>query len=147
MVKSDLVTKTICIHADTVSVWDALVNPGKLRLWMADGDFEIFTDWKIGSEIRVRAGAYYAAKGNILQIEPEKVLEYTSWSKITRLEDAPENYSHITFKLSRDDSGTLLELTHSNLVAEASYEHSNFFWFTALEELKKLVEGNLHISV
>lgn len=141
MAKSDIVAKTIRIHAGTTSVWDALVNPEKLKLWMADADFEIITDWKIGSEIHVRTGKYYAAKGHVQQYEPEKVLEYTSWSKIMRLKDEPQNYSRIAFRLLRDGDNTLLELTHSNLLAEASYEHSNFYWFTALEELRKLLEG------
>lgn len=140
MGKSDFVTRNIRIHAPKATVWDALVNPGKLKIWMGDGDFEITTDWRIGSEIRVKAGRYYAAKGYILQLEPERVLEYTSWSKIMRLKDEPQNYSHIAFQLLTDGDDTLLELTHSNLVAEASYEHSNFYWFTALEALKKLIE-------
>lgn len=136
-----IVSKTIEINAPRALVWDALINPGKLNLWMADGDFEIITDWKVGSEVHVKAGKYYTAKGIILQFEPGKILEYTSWSQIMRLKDEPGNYSHITFRLSADGNATLLELTHNNLVAEASYEHSNFYWFTALEELKKLVEN------
>jgi hypothetical protein len=113
-----------------------------LKLWMSDADLEVVSDWKAGSPISIRgkANGNYEYKGTILKFEPGKVLQYNSWVSISRLPDLPENYSIVEFTLAEKDNQTELKLTHSNLIAEAAFEHSRFYWRTALGMIKKIIE-------
>ncbi|MEJ0104533.1 MAG: SRPBCC domain-containing protein [Bacteroidota bacterium] len=79
-------------------------------------------------------------KGKILQLEPGKLFQYSSWSKISKLPDKPENYSLIEFRLTPMEDQTTLSVTHSNLIAKAAVEHSNFYWNVALGLIRRLTE-------
>jgi uncharacterized protein YndB with AHSA1/START domain len=124
-------------------VWFALVDGKSLSRWMLDGVGEVSSDWKPGSAVNVvsKFNGVYRSKGVVLVADPPRLLRYSSWTKISRLRDTPENYSIIEFALTQKDDLTTVQLTHENLIAKAAYEHSGFYWGTALLELKKVVEG------
>lgn len=137
------VNKTVTINAPASKIWDALVNPDMLKIWMAATEIEVATTWEIGSPIVIRGkiNGKYESKGTVLEFEPEKVLKYNSWNKISKLKDKVENYTIVEFKLtSVEFDRTILTVTHSNLIAEAAYEHSNFYWTSALYLIKQILE-------
>jgi len=138
------VNKTVVINASVAKVWDTITNPILIKQWVSDAEMSVTSDFKVGSPINFK-GAWsnveHSATGTILKFEKEKVFQYTSWSKITRLPNIPENHSLIEFTLSPDEGKVLLTVTHSNLIAKASYEHSNFYWSTTLQVIKKLAES------
>lgn len=136
------VTKTILLNTTAAKVWEALTNPVLMKRWMSEEEIEIDSNWEVGGPMIVRGkvNGKYEYKGTILQIEPGKMLRYNSWNKISRLPDRPENYSVVEFQLVSTENQTSLTLTHSNLIAEAAYEHSNFYWGSALYAIKMLVE-------
>lgn len=142
MAPHTLVHKVIIIQAPSVSVWNALTNNHWLQLWMSDQDLEIRSDWQAGSTIQMfgKANGNHEYKGSVLKSEPEKLLQYSSWVDISNLPDKPENYSIVQFELLPEGNSTQLTLTHSNLIADAAYEHSNFYWNTALQILKQMLE-------
>ncbi len=136
------VTKSILINAPALKVWETITNPSQIILWMSDPPMEVTTDWQVGSPIIFRGGikGREEYKGIILKFEPLKIFQYSSWTRITRLPDIPENYALIQFALEPVETGTRLTITHSNLIAKAAMEHANFYWNTTLFLIKKLSE-------
>lgn len=134
--------KTIEINASVSKVWDALINPEVIKLWMWEG-VNVTSDWKVGSPITFTGKfhkANYKDKGFILKFEKEKVFQYTYWGRLSQLPDTPENYTVIEFILSPGENGTLLKLTQSNCITYEIYAHWNFYWLVTLDILKKLLE-------
>ncbi|WP_428660385.1 SRPBCC family protein [Runella sp.] len=137
------VSKSIRINAPASRVWAILTDPDRIKVWMSEAEINIITDWVVGSPIifQSNVNGKHEYKGVILQLEPEKVFRYSSWSKISRLPDQPENYSLIEFRLTPMENQTTLTVTHSNLIAKAAIEHSNFYWNGTLEIIRQLTEG------
>ncbi|MES2680814.1 MAG: SRPBCC domain-containing protein [Bacteroidota bacterium] len=142
MALKTIVHKSIDIATSASKVWEALTDPALLKLWMADGEIAVSSDWKTGSDIVIKGNVNgkHEYRGTILEAKPGVLLRYNSWTRISRLPDQPENYSVVEFRLSPVETGTRLELTHSNLIAEAAFEHSNFYWGIALEVIKSTLE-------
>ncbi len=142
MMIAEIVSKTIHINAPVLAVWNALTNHDIIKLWISEGEINVISDWKVGSSI-VFSGSWHGIelkdKGTICKFEPGKVLQYNYWSKLSRLPDAPENYSVISFELSSKENQTIVTLTQTNFVTETMYKHSNFYWGVALEMLRKVV--------
>jgi len=94
MKKELTVKKTLEIKADTLKVWDALINPEKIKHYFFGID--VISDWKVGSPILFQyemEGKEFKDKGNILAIEAGRLLQYNYWSSYSGLEDKLENYS------------------------------------------------------
>ncbi len=144
MASDQAITKTITIQAPAANVWAALTNPESIKEWLTEnGTTSVISDWKIGSPILFRGTWHkikYEDKGIILQFEPETILAYSYWSKFSKLPDRLENYSVIEFRLTPQESQTILTLTHSNLVAEGMTGHSNFYWTITLHKIKEWIE-------
>jgi len=136
-------TTSIEVNAPTVKVWDALINPEKIKKYLFGTNTH--SDWKVGSPIRF-TGEWerksYEDKGNILAIEKEKLLSYDYWSSFSGMPDVHENYQIVTFKLDAINGRTLLQLTQQNILSEESKKHSKENWSMVLNGLKELVEKN-----
>lgn len=139
----DRLEKTIKIAAPAGEVWRALTDPVTLNRWMLDDRGTIESGWHKGDEVIIRAqiNGKYESKGTVLESTPPNLLRYSSWTRVSRLPDKPENYSIVAFELAENGEETILKFTNANLIAEAAYEHANFYWSMALLELKKLVEA------
>lgn len=130
------------IMAPISEVWDALVNPAKIKMYLFGTDTHC--DWKVGSSLRFTGeweGKTYEDKGTILTIEKEKVLSYDYWSNFSGVPDEAENYQIVTFRLGTHDGGTLLHLTQQNIRSEEVKAHSIENWSMVLRSLKNLVEN------
>jgi uncharacterized protein YndB with AHSA1/START domain len=141
--QADLYTKTIQINAPAAKVWAALTRPELMKQWMAETEIEISTDWQVGSPILIGGRLYkkrFENKGRVLQFEPEKVLQYSHLSSISRLPDRPESYSLFEFQLTPIGDQTRLTINASNFPTETIYKHLAFYWNAALEVLKRLIE-------
>jgi uncharacterized protein YndB with AHSA1/START domain len=132
------------IDAAASAVWRAITDPAMLSIWMLDDRGKVESDWTAGAPVRItsRINGKYESKGTVLEVIPRTLLRYSSWTRISRLPDKPENYSTVEFRLMEERQSTVLQLINANLIAEAAFEHSNFYWGIALQELKKLVEGS-----
>lgn len=142
MSKGLVVKRSIFIAADTAAVWDALVNPGKIKKYLFGT--ETISEWKVGSRITYKGvwqGKEYKDGGTILQFVPEKIFQSTYWSSMSGTQDKPENYATVTYELAKQDKGTLLTLTQDNCKTEEQKKHSEENWGIVLEGLKKIVEG------
>src|SRR5687768_15122106 len=118
-------TKTVRINAPATRVWDALTKPALMKKWMAETEIEIVTDWKVGSSILIRGRQHkvkFENRGTVLQFEPEKVLQYSHLSSISRLPDKPENYSLFEFRLTPSGDQTALTVNVTNFATEVIYK-------------------------
>jgi uncharacterized protein YndB with AHSA1/START domain len=135
------ITLSIEISADKAKVWDALTNPEKIKIYLFGT--ETLTDWKTGSEIIFQGeyqGQQYKDKGTILDIKTNELLQYSYWSGFSGLEDKPENYSLVTYKLETANDNTLLTLTQKGFVNEQAQQHSQTNWTNVLQQIKQMTE-------
>lgn len=133
----------VTINAPRDTVWDALTNPEKVRKYMHGT--EMSTDWKQGSPITWTGewqGKPYQDKGQVLEVEPRRVLKYTHWSPMGGSEDKPENYHTVTYELAGGDGTTVLTLTQDNNPSqEEADKMASENWGPVLKGLKETVES------
>lgn len=143
MAGSFTAVKHITIHAPLESVWQALVDPQKVRQYMHGTNME--TDWSVGSPITWKGewkGNAYEDKGTVLEVKPQTLLKMTHWSPMGGSEDRPENYHTVTYELA--DQGGTTELTvkqDNNATQEEADSMAENNWGPVLEGLKKVAEG------
>jgi len=140
--KNTLIAKAhITISAPIAKVWDALVNPEMIKQYMFGTN--AVSDWKEGSPIVWKGeweGKPYEDKGVILQLKPERVLQYSHFSPLAGQADVPANYHTVTIELSPEEKGTILRLSQDNNSTEKDREHSEKMWGMMLTGLKKVLE-------
>jgi uncharacterized protein YndB with AHSA1/START domain len=133
---------SIVINAPIAKVWESLVNPemAKQYFWGA----KVSSDWTVGSTITFRGefnGNKYEEKGEILQFQPENLLQYSHWSNLEDLPDVPENYRNWTFRLAKEGKAVNLSVTEDNIPTEKQKERSDEFWAGVLKTIKQLLEN------
>lgn len=110
--RHDLIaSNSVKINASPDKVWHGLTDPETIKEYLFGTN--TVTDWKKGSEIIFKGeyqGHHYADHGQILENIPLEKLSYSYWSGFSGLDDRPENYSTITYLLSKLDQNTT-ELT------------------------------------
>lgn len=144
MLNKDLfATITTKIDAPTGKVWRALTDPEIIKQYLFGTDAK--SSWKVGEPITFSGaweGKFYEDKGTVLQIEPEKVLQYSYWSNASGVEDRPENYTIVNFELTPEGDSTILKLTQTGAKDEEAIEHSKKNWQMVMEGMKKILENN-----
>ena len=151
MSNSLFVKSSITINAPASKVWDALINPEQTKKYMFG--CEAISDWQQGSTLlwnAVYEGKEMTfVKGNIVSIEPEKLLVYTTFDPNSTLEDIAENYLTVTYMLEETAGQTTLTVTQGdyNKVADGERRYKETYnggegWNPILVEIKKLVEAN-----
>lgn len=142
MDKKFVATATTIIHAPVSKVWQSLVNPEIIKQYLFDTD--VITDWQVGSPILYRGewqGRPFVDKGEIIKIEPGKMLVSTHWSPLSGVPDTPENYHTVTYTLSEQGDSTEVTIAQDNNATEEEKEHSEQNWKTVLANMQKLLEG------
>lgn len=140
---TDLTTRhTVKIDAPPERVWEAITTPETIKKWFFGVDTK--TDLKEGSPI-VHTGEWqgnpYEDKGEIVKVEPRKLLVHTHWSDASGLPDRPENYQRVSWKLSPSNGSTELTVDEVNIPSEEAKKMSEQSWETVLEKLKGLLEN------
>ena len=129
------------ISAPPERVWEVLTDPDQLKkLWFGA---EVKTDWKQGSPITWSGeweGKPYQDKGEILEVDPGRLLKLTHFSPLTGQEDVPENYHTLTYELS-GDGATHLKLTQDNNGSEDEAKHSQDMWEMLVAKVKEAAES------
>jgi uncharacterized protein YndB with AHSA1/START domain len=132
---------SITINAPIGKVWDALVNPEKIKQYMFGTN--AVSDWKEGSSIIWKGeweGKKYEDKGLILKLDPGHMIQYSHFSPLTGQPDIPENYHTVTIELSGKGIQTLVSLSQDNNTTEEAREHSEKNWNMMLGGMKKFLE-------
>lgn len=134
-------TASTTVDAPVTEVWKALVTPETIKRYMFGA--HVTSSFTEGSAITWSGdwhGKPYEDKGEILEVEPERLLRYSHYSPLTGAPDKPENYHMVTIELSSQGSGTRVSLSQDNNADESAREHSEQNWQALLGGLKKVVE-------
>jgi uncharacterized protein YndB with AHSA1/START domain len=146
-----IVKSSIEINAPASAVWDALVNPEQTKKYMFG--CETVSDWKPGSPLLWRmeheGKELIAVKGNVVDIQPEKCLSYTTIDPNNKnMPDIPENYLTVTYTLVPEANKTKLTVTQGDYskVAEGQKRYEETYnngegWNPILVQIKALLEG------
>jgi len=127
---------SINIKAPAAKVWDAFVNPSVIKQYMMGADVK--SDWKKGSSITWSGeieGKPYKDEGEILDIIPEKRLEYSHTAGSN-----PSETHKVTVILDEKDGGTQVKLMQDNNANTKAKDAHQKNWNMMLESLKKLLE-------
>ena len=130
------------VDAPPEEIWRALVDPEAVKQYMFGAT--VATDWRQGSAITWKGewkGKPYEDKGELLRVEPGRLLQYSHYSPLSQLPDTPENYHTVTIELSPAGDQTLVSLTQDKNPTEEAREHSTKNWKTMLDGLRKYVEN------
>jgi uncharacterized protein YndB with AHSA1/START domain len=133
---------TITINAPASKVWEAITNPKLIKQYLFGA--EVITDWKEGSQIIYKGtyeGKAYEDKGNVLIVEPKKLLIITHWSPLSGSPDSPEYYHKVSYELAAENTYTRLTITQDNNPTKKEQEQNANSWKMVLDGIKKLLEG------
>lgn len=131
---------SITIEATPAQVWDALINPAKIKQYLYGT--EAISDWQEGASIVFQGeweGKTYRDHGTIKRFVVDQLFEYNYWSNFSGIENIPENYALVTFEITPAENATLLTLTQKGFANEQAQEHSNASWQSVLEGIAKVV--------
>lgn len=139
------IIKTVVIDAEPAKVWHALTAPELIPQWMSDEELTVSLEGHAGGAIMIRGllhGMPFENRGTVRSFEPAKRFAYSYWSTLSasRLADAPENHTLVSFALAPADGGTLLTLTLSDFAEPAIRPHANLYWGPTLQILKAVCE-------
>lgn len=132
-------TESVTIEAPVARVWKALTDPVTIEKFM--WGTHAASEWKAGTPITfegVYEGKPYREKGMILEIEKEKLMKYTYLSG--GMEDRPDNYAIITYRLSSQNGQTAMSVTQEGARDQKALDHSKEGWRSILGNLKKILE-------
>jgi uncharacterized protein YndB with AHSA1/START domain len=97
-------------------VWEGLTNPEIVSKYFFGTKLE--STWQVGDPISFSGefeGKKYVDKGVITKINAPTLLEYTYLSSWSSLQDIPENYKLVEYKLeSNTNDETLLEISQEH---------------------------------
>jgi uncharacterized protein YndB with AHSA1/START domain len=129
------------VNAPAEKVWAALTDRASIKEYMFGTD--MVSDFKKGSAVTWKGeweGRKYEDKGEILDVEPNRLLRYTHFSPLAGAPDIPENYHTVTIALKPNGSQTEVSLSQDNNGTEEERDHSRKNWEMMLGGLKKFVE-------
>lgn len=140
-----IVSQSIDVNASPSKVWDALTNPAIIKEYLFGT--ETITDWKVGSDV-IFQGKYgendehtYKDHGVVLENIQDKLLSYSYWTGFSGLEDEPENYATVTYRIvPKTDHVTQFTWTQKGYASEAGYNHSKEGMTAFLEQIKGIME-------
>lgn len=144
------VSNTIDINAPASGVWNILVNPDETAKYMFG--CRATSDWKKGSTL-TWPGVYEGKEmifvsGNILEIEPERLLIYSVIDPNAPYPKTPENHLKVKYELSENNGVTTLRVSQYGFEEAADGEkrfteidNKGEGWNPILVEIKKLAEA------
>lgn len=141
MNKGLIANASITINVPVTRVWNALTNPDVIKQYMFGTN--VISDWKKGSLIVWKGewkGKAYEDKGMILKLESNRLIQYSHFSPLSGLPDAPENYHTVTIGLSGKGKQTLVSLSQDNNSNEQERGQSEKNWEMMLVGLQQILE-------
>jgi uncharacterized protein YndB with AHSA1/START domain len=127
------------LNAAPAKVFRAWTEPAQILRWMHPNDnqmihaqVEACVEGRFQLVMRGVDGAEHAVSGRYLEVVPDAKLVFTwTWRS------TPERESLVTVTLRPDGDGTLLTLTHEQLVGEAARDAHAAGWTSALDGLER----------
>jgi len=152
------IVEEIEIAAPPARVFAALIDPAQLLAWWGDRRTFPSTHWELDARVGGRwlsrwrgpDGATFALGGEILEIDPPRVLAYSWWDE--RYPGLP--HTMVRYELMATGTGTRVKLTHDGFDADrADFDDYNGGWSSVMRSLRAHAEsggafrGNHDIAV
>ena len=136
------IVKTIAARPEIV--FDALIEPEGLRMWIGPDDGPVLiaeSDGRVGGKFRLRFkmldGSEHEARGEYLEVErPSKLAMTWQWQN-----HDDRTVSRIEVTLRGVAQGTELTFTHSRLPSDEERDGHREGWNGALEKLARALGG------
>jgi uncharacterized protein YndB with AHSA1/START domain len=141
MMQHHVAHASVKIHARPEQVWNALIDPEKVRQYMEGAD--VRSSWTAGAPITWQGeyrGRPFQDHGKVLRAERCRVLEYTHVSASEDVSDQPENYHTVTIELEDREDVTEVTLSQDGNPSEEARRHSEENWRQMLNGLRQVVE-------
>lgn len=140
-----MVTKHIAlfetiIQSEITTVWNALTNPDMVNKYFFGS--QLLTTWEPGTPIMFTGeweGQPYCDKGQVIDYEHNKKLEFSYLSSWSQKEDIPENYLWVAYEVENLGDSTKLVIRQSNYSEELA-SHSKENWAQVVEAMRKIIE-------
>lgn len=133
-------TTALDLPAPPAKVWDALTNPAMIKQYMFGA--ELSGDWRQGGTVIYRGewdGTPFEDRGDIVEIDPPRLLKVNYYSAMTGQPDTPENRQLITYALQPAGNGTRLTVSQSNNPTQEAATAAEGNWAMTLDTLKTLL--------
>ena len=128
-------------HAPISQIWSLLTEPVLVKQYFFGTD--LVTTWQPGTPIFFRGewgGKPYEDKGTVLKYAPEKMLEYDYFSSWSTVEDRPEHYQIIAYRLKEKGDRTVLTITQRNILTLEQKVDSAKNWNGLMKEMQKMLK-------
>ena len=129
------------VRADPDRVWQALTDPEWVERYFMGARVE--SNYRPGGTITwsgVWQGRAYQDKGNVLKVEPGRVLEVTHYSALAGDDDVPGTYDRLRFELEPNGSSTRVRLTQDGCETPEQVDEFSRTWQSVLEGCKTVAE-------
>ena len=136
---------SVTINKSRAHVWDALVNPEKIKQYMPVTS--VVSDWRENSPIVWRSEFQdkpFEVRGTVLRSDPERLLEYDHSLPIFRAFErshSSASYQRVTIELRDEGAQTHVSVTEKGNKTRRELEHSEGSWRMVLNGMKALLEG------
>ncbi|HEV2516958.1 MAG TPA: SRPBCC family protein [Devosia sp.] len=133
-------TASLELSAPPARVWAALTDPAMIRQYMFGA--ELSGDWVTGGTVTYRGewdGTPFEDKGDIIEIDPPRLLKVNYYSAMSGQPDTPENRQLITYDLQPAGNGTRLTVSQAGNPTQEAAAAAQGNWAMTLETLKGLL--------
>jgi len=140
MQKNFTATASLDLPASPDRVWVALTDPAMIRQYMFGA--ELSGDWVEGGSVTYRGewdGTPFEDKGDIVEIDPPRLLKVNYFSAMSGQPDTPENRQLITYQLQPAGSGTRLTVSQAGNPSQEAATAAEGNWAMTLETLRSLL--------
>lgn len=142
MDKNLIASSNIEIKSTPEKVWSVLTDPEKIKEYLFGT--QVQADWEVGSPIIFQGeydGQQYTDKGNVIESKENELLKYDYWSGFSGLEDKPENYSLVTYKIEELNDNAVNFVWHQQgFSSEDGQKHTEKGLNGMLKKIKELAE-------
>ncbi|TCZ73479.1 SRPBCC family protein [Flaviaesturariibacter aridisoli] len=133
---------SIFINASKERVWNVISNPALVKGWQYGS--ELITSWEPGTPIRFRTpwqGQVFEQWGTVRAFRPHEELSYSLFAPRAGLDDQPENYFVMIYRLEEADGGTKLTILQEDGRSVAVQKEPEGEENPVLQALKGLAEA------
>ena len=141
------VSDEIVFNATKTKVWKLLTDPAMTKQYMFGT--EVLSDWGIGDPViwkgKTESGEDIVyVKGEVVRYDPENEVAFTMFDPLADIEDIPENYVELSYRLEEVEEGTKLTITQGDYATveqgESRMADSAKGWGMVLPLMKDMVE-------
>ena len=141
MKKELKVEKSIDINSSAEKIWRVMTESEFIKQYLYGT--EASGAWEEGEQIFFRGafdGMSYEDKGWVKRSEKPHLLSYSYWSSFSGLEDHPDNYFLVTYKIDSTDEGCRFTWHQEGFPNEERQKHTENSLGQILEQIKSLAE-------